>query len=43
MKLEWTAHFARAYGKAPKEIQAAFDKQSLLSGKLLPSAFYMRV
>lgn len=30
MKLQWTSHFARAYGKAPKEIQAAFDKQSLL-------------
>jgi len=30
MKLQWTSHFARAYFKAPKEIQAAFDKQSLL-------------
>jgi hypothetical protein len=30
MKLQWTSHFARAYGKAPKEIQAAFDKQSFL-------------
>jgi len=30
MKLQWTSHFARAYRKAPKEIQAAFDKQSLL-------------
>ncbi|MGA3026582.1 MAG: hypothetical protein ABSF98_17605 [Bryobacteraceae bacterium] len=30
MKLQWTSHFARAYSKAPKEIQAAFDKQSFL-------------
>jgi len=30
MKLQWTSHFAQAYGKAPKEIQTAFDKQSLL-------------
>jgi hypothetical protein len=30
MKLQWTAHFSRAYGKAPKEIRAAFDKQSFL-------------
>jgi len=30
MRLRWTSHFARAYGKAPKEIQAAFDKQALL-------------
>jgi plasmid maintenance system killer protein len=30
MNLRWTSHFARAYSKAPKEIQAAFDKQSLL-------------
>lgn len=30
MKFQWTSHFARAYSKAPKEIQAAFDKQSLL-------------
>ncbi len=30
MRLRWTSHFARAYGKAPKEIQAAFDKQSFL-------------
>jgi mRNA-degrading endonuclease RelE of RelBE toxin-antitoxin system len=30
MKLQWTSHFARAYSKAPKDIQAAFDKQSLL-------------
>lgn len=30
MKIRWTSHFARAYGKAPKEIQAAFDKQSML-------------
>ncbi len=30
MKFQWTSHFIRAYRKAPKEIQAAFDKQSLL-------------
>jgi hypothetical protein len=30
MKLQWTSHFARSYGKAPKEIQTAFDKQALL-------------
>jgi mRNA-degrading endonuclease RelE of RelBE toxin-antitoxin system len=30
MKLQWTSHFAQAYSKAPKEIQAAFDKQSSL-------------
>jgi len=30
MKLRWTSHFARAYSKAPQEIQTAFDKQSLL-------------
>jgi hypothetical protein len=30
MKLQWTSHFARAYRKAPKAIQEAFDKQSLL-------------
>jgi hypothetical protein len=30
MRLRWTSHFVRAYCKAPKEIQAAFDKQSLL-------------
>jgi len=30
MKLQWTSHFARAYGKAPKAIQEAFDKQALL-------------
>jgi mRNA-degrading endonuclease RelE of RelBE toxin-antitoxin system len=30
MKLQWTSHFLRAYRKAPKEIQTAFDKQSLL-------------
>ena len=30
MKLRWASHFARAYGKAPKEVQAAFDKQSAL-------------
>jgi hypothetical protein len=29
MKFQWTSHFIRAYRKAPKEIQAAFDKQSL--------------
>jgi mRNA-degrading endonuclease RelE of RelBE toxin-antitoxin system len=28
MKVRWTAHFVRAYGKAPAEIQAAFLKQS---------------
>ena len=30
MKLQWTSHFVRAYNRAPKEIQQAFDKQSLL-------------
>jgi plasmid maintenance system killer protein len=30
MRLRWTSHFARAYGKAPEDIQAAFRKQSLL-------------
>jgi hypothetical protein len=30
MKLRWTSHFARAYAKAPEDIQAAFGKQSLL-------------
>jgi hypothetical protein len=30
MRLRWTCHFARAYAKAPQEIQAAFDKQSAL-------------
>jgi mRNA-degrading endonuclease RelE of RelBE toxin-antitoxin system len=30
MRLLFTAHFSRAYKKAPKEIQQAFDKQSLL-------------
>jgi uncharacterized protein YigE (DUF2233 family) len=30
MNLQRTSHFARAYAKAPKEIQGAFDKQSLL-------------
>jgi hypothetical protein len=30
MRLRWTSHFTRAYGKAPKHIQTAFDKQSLL-------------
>jgi hypothetical protein len=29
MKLLWTSHFARAYGKAPGDIQTAFDKQAL--------------
>ena len=39
MKLQRTSHFARAYGKAPKEIQTAFDKQSrlLLQNLLHPS------
>ena len=30
MRLLFTAHFQRAYGEAPKRIQQAFDKQSLL-------------
>jgi hypothetical protein len=30
MKIRRTAHFDRNYGKAPQEIQQAFDKQSLL-------------
>lgn len=30
MKLRWTSHFARAYAKAPEDIQTAFGKQSLL-------------
>ena len=30
MRIRRTTHFERAYSKAPKEIQAAFDKQSLL-------------
>lgn len=30
MKLRWTSHFARAYSKAPEDIQTAFRKQSLL-------------
>jgi len=30
MKLQWTSHFARAYGKAPRRVQTAFDKQSSL-------------
>jgi len=30
MKIRRTAHFERCYSKAPREIQAAFDKQSLL-------------
>jgi len=29
MKIRRTPHFERAYSKAPQEIQAAFDKQSL--------------
>jgi len=39
MKLQRTSHFARAYAKAPNEIQAAFDKQSrlLLENLLHPS------
>jgi hypothetical protein len=39
MKLQRTSHFARAYAKAPKEIQGAFDKQSrlLLQNLLHPS------
>jgi len=28
MKIRRTTHFERDYSKAPKEIQAAFDKQS---------------
>jgi mRNA-degrading endonuclease RelE of RelBE toxin-antitoxin system len=27
MRLDRTPHFLRAYGKAPKQIQKAFDKQ----------------
>ncbi len=34
MKLQWTSHFPRAYGKAPKGIQAAFDKQSFSRRRL---------
>ncbi len=30
MKLQFGAHFIRAYNKAPQEIQRTFDKQSLL-------------
>jgi hypothetical protein len=30
MKIRRTKHFDRSYGKAPKEIQQAFDKQALL-------------
>ena len=30
MRLLFTAHFNRAYNDAPKPIQEAFDKQSLL-------------
>ena len=30
MRLLRTTHFVRNYSKAPKEIQRAFDKQSLL-------------
>jgi mRNA interferase RelE/StbE len=30
MKLVRTTHFVRNYSKAPKEVQRAFDKQSLL-------------
>jgi hypothetical protein len=30
MKLVRTTHFVRSYTKAPKQIQQAFDKQSLL-------------
>ncbi len=30
MKLRFTTHFDRAYGKAPKEVQTAFQKQLLL-------------
>ena len=30
MKIQRTAHFTRAYSKAPTEIQRAFDKQALL-------------
>ncbi len=28
MKLQWTSHFARAYGKAPQRVQTAFDKHA---------------
>jgi len=30
MKLQRTSHFARAYNKAPAQIQQAFDKQAVL-------------
>ena len=30
MRILFTAHFTRAYNKAPGKIQKAFDKQSLL-------------
>lgn len=30
MRLLRTTHFDRSYSKAPKEVQQAFDKQSLL-------------
>ncbi|SPE34129.1 conserved hypothetical protein [Candidatus Sulfopaludibacter sp. SbA6] len=30
MRLDRTPHFLRAYNKAPKQIQAAFDKQVAL-------------
>ena len=30
MRLSQSPHFVRSYSKAPKEIQQAFDKQSLL-------------
>jgi len=30
MKLNYTPHFSRNYGKAPADIQRAFEKQALL-------------
>ncbi|MGA3025330.1 MAG: hypothetical protein ABSF98_11195 [Bryobacteraceae bacterium] len=30
MRLEYSSHFLRSYGKAPAGIQRAFDKQSAL-------------
>ena len=30
MKLDYSPHFLRSYDKAPREVQAAFDKQSPL-------------
>ena len=30
MKLKYTPHFVRNYGKAPADIQRAFEKQALL-------------